>query len=190
MDMYREKALGMIEVIGRLGDIEALDAALKAADVSLVSMVKVGGGLTTVFVEGEVAAVKASVDAGTAAAERVSRVLSSHVIPRPDRSVRKMLDPEMPFGNGGGPQNEERPEETEAGKQQTAEKENAPKEDVQNKKETSPGETEKSAEVLKKMTVSALRKQARETKNFPMTRGEIRYARKKDLLDGFRSLKK
>ena len=86
------KALGMIEVKGRLGAVEALDACLKAANVSLVNMIKVGGGLTSVFVEGDVGAVKASIDAGAAAAERVSELISIHVIPRPDKSVREMLD--------------------------------------------------------------------------------------------------
>ena len=89
--MNETKALGMIEVYGRVADVEALDAALKAADTHLVSMSKVGGGLTTIFVEGEVAAVKASVEAGGAAADRVGKLVSTHVIPRPDPSVREML---------------------------------------------------------------------------------------------------
>ena len=89
--MNETKALGMIEVYGRVADVEALDAALKAADTSLVSLSKVGGGLTTIFVEGEVAAVKASVEAGGAAAARVGTLISTHVIPRPDPSVREML---------------------------------------------------------------------------------------------------
>ena len=59
-----KQALGMIEVVGRLGAIEALDAALKAANVRFVNMSKVGGGLTAVFVEGEVGAVKAATEAG------------------------------------------------------------------------------------------------------------------------------
>ena len=89
--MNETKALGMIEVYGRVADVEALDAALKAADTHLVCMSKVGGGLTTIFVEGEVAAVKASVEAGGAAADRVGNLVSTHVIPRPDPSVREML---------------------------------------------------------------------------------------------------
>ena len=89
--MNETKALGMIEVYGRVADVAALDAALKAADTSLVSLSKVGGGLTTIFVEGEVAAVKASVEAGGAAAARVGTLISTHVIPRPDPSVREML---------------------------------------------------------------------------------------------------
>ena len=86
------KALGMIEVYGRVGAIEGLDSALKAANVSLVNMIRVGGGLTSVFVEGDVGAVKASIDAAAAAAERVGKLISVHVIPRPDAAVREMLD--------------------------------------------------------------------------------------------------
>ena len=86
------KALGMIEIYGRVGAIEGLDSALKAANVSLVNMIRVGGGLTSVFVEGDVGSVKASIDAAAAAAERVGKLISAHVIPRPDAAVREMLD--------------------------------------------------------------------------------------------------
>ena len=86
------KALGMIEVYGRVGAIEGLDSALKAANVSLVNMIRVGGGLTSVFVEGDVGSVKATIDAAAAAAERVGKLISAHVIPRPDAAVREMLD--------------------------------------------------------------------------------------------------
>ena len=86
------KALGMIEVYGRVGAIEGLDSALKAANVSLVNMIRVGGGLTSVFVEGDVGSVKASIDAAAAAAERAGKLISAHVIPRPDAAVREMLD--------------------------------------------------------------------------------------------------
>ena len=86
------KALGMIEVYGRVGAIEGLDSALKAANVSLVNMIRVGGGLISVFVEGDVGSVKASIDAAAAAAERVGKLISAHVIPRPDAAVREMLD--------------------------------------------------------------------------------------------------
>ena len=82
----------MIEVYGRVGVIEGLDSALKAANVSLVNMIRVGGGLTSVFIEGDVGAVKAAIDAGAAAAEKVGKLCSRHVIPRPDGTIRKMLD--------------------------------------------------------------------------------------------------
>ena len=75
-------ALGMIETRGLIGSIEAADAMVKAADVTLIGKVHVGGGLVTVMVRGEVGAVKAAVDAGAAAAQRVGNLISQHVIPR------------------------------------------------------------------------------------------------------------
>ncbi len=84
-------ALGMIETRGLIGSIEAADAMVKAADVTLIGKVHVGGGLVTVMVRGEVGAVKAAVDAGAAAAERVGNLISQHVIPRPHNEVEGIL---------------------------------------------------------------------------------------------------
>ena len=84
-------ALGMIETYGYLTAVEALDSALKAANVFLVDVVRVRGGLVTVLIEGDVGAVKAAADAAAAAAERVGEVVSVHVIPRPDKDVKSML---------------------------------------------------------------------------------------------------
>lgn len=84
-------ALGMIETRGLIGSIEAADAMLKAANVTLVSKTQVGGGLVTVMVEGDVGAVKAATDAGAAAAERVGELISVHVIPRPHEEVEFIL---------------------------------------------------------------------------------------------------
>ena len=84
-------ALGMIETRGLVGSIEAADAMVKAANVTLIGKVHVGGGLVTVMVRGEVGAVKAAVDAGAAAAERVGHLVSTHVIPRPHEEVNAIL---------------------------------------------------------------------------------------------------
>ena len=84
-------ALGMIETRGLVGAIEAADAMLKAANVSLIGKTHVGGGLVTVMVRGDVGAVKAAVDAGAAAAERVGNLVSCHVIPRPHDEVNGIL---------------------------------------------------------------------------------------------------
>ena len=84
-------ALGMIETRGLVGSIEAADAMLKAANVSLIGKTHVGGGLVTVMVRGDVGAVKAAVDAGAAAAERVGNLVSCHVIPRPHDEVNGIL---------------------------------------------------------------------------------------------------
>ena len=82
-----QEALGMVETKGLVGAIEAADAMLKAANVELVGNEKIGSGLVTVMVRGDVGAVKAAVDAGAAAAERVGVVISTHVIPRPHDEI-------------------------------------------------------------------------------------------------------
>jgi ethanolamine utilization protein EutM len=81
----------MIETKGLVASIEAADAMTKAANVTLIGKVHVGGGLVTVMVRGDVGAVKASVDAGAAAAEKVGQLVSVHVIPRPHSDVEKIL---------------------------------------------------------------------------------------------------
>ena len=88
------KALGFIETKGLVGNIEATDAMLKSADVSLVGQEKLGAGLVTVFVQGDVGAVKAAVEAGQTAAMRICKVVSAHVIPRPHTSVSECM-PEL-----------------------------------------------------------------------------------------------
>src|SRR5512137_18680 len=94
-------ALGMIETKGLVGAIEAVDAMVKAANVTLVGVEKIGGGYVSVFVRGEVGAVKAALDAGTAAAKRVGEVVSIHVIPRPHSDVEMIL-PKSTKGAIGG----------------------------------------------------------------------------------------
>ena len=84
--MERE-ALGLIECRGLVAMIEAADAAVKAANVTLVGWEKIDAGLVTAIVRGEVGAVKAAVDAGAAAGRRVGEVLSTHVIPRPHSNI-------------------------------------------------------------------------------------------------------
>ncbi|WP_312518245.1 propanediol utilization microcompartment protein PduA [Anaerospora sp.] len=85
------EALGMIETKGLVGAIEAADAMVKAANVVLAGYEKIGSGLVTVMVNGDVGAVKAAVDAGAAAARNVGEVISVHVIPRPHGDVEKIL---------------------------------------------------------------------------------------------------
>ena len=89
--MAAMQALGMIETNGLVASIEAADAMVKAANVTLIGKEHVGGGLVTVMVRGDVGAVKASVDAGAAAAERVGELVSIHVIPRPHDEVEGIL---------------------------------------------------------------------------------------------------
>ena len=87
-------ALGMIETNGLTANIEAADAMLKSADVTLVGQERIGAGLVTVFVQGDVGAVKAAVEAGNNAASRIGEIVSAHVIPRPHTSVSEVM-PEL-----------------------------------------------------------------------------------------------
>ena len=87
------QALGMIETKGLVGSIEAADAMVKAANVTLIGKGHGGGGLVTVMVRGDVGAVKAATDAGAAAAANVGELVSVHVIPRPHEEVEYILPP-------------------------------------------------------------------------------------------------
>ena len=223
------KALGMIEVYGRVGAIEGLDSALKAANVSLVNMIRVGGGLTSVFVEGDVGAVKASIDAAAAAAERVGKLISAHVIPRPDAAVREMLDialnDEFNGNKSGSDGNAEPKDQAETGQADAsgadalsgkteaivdAEAEIGESEvvvDAQTEIGDSEGVMDAEAEIeeeeagaaeahtsanpevyaadyeeLEKMTVAQLRRLAREMQDYPLSKQEIKFAKKEDLL--------
>ncbi len=84
-------ALGLVETIGLAAGIEAADSMVKAANVEIVTRQQVGGGLVAIVVQGDTGSVKAAVDAGTAAASRVGRVVSAHVIPRPHPDVDSIL---------------------------------------------------------------------------------------------------
>ena len=84
------EALGMIETKGLVGAIEAADAMTKSANVTLMGYEKIGSGLVTVMVRGDVGAVKAAVDAGACAAEKVGEIVAQHVIPRPHTDVEKI----------------------------------------------------------------------------------------------------
>ena len=86
-----KEALGMVETRGLIGSIEAADAMVKAADVHLIGKEQIGSGLVTVMVRGDVGAVKASVDAGAAAAKRVGELYGVHVIPSPHDEVEMIL---------------------------------------------------------------------------------------------------
>ncbi len=223
------KALGMIEVYGRVGAIEGLDSALKAANVSLVNMIRVGGGLTSVFVEGDVGAVKASIDAAAAAAERVGKLISAHVIPRPDVAVREMLDialnDEFNGNKSGSDGNAEPKDQAETGQADAsgadalsgkteavvdteaeigeseavvgAQTEIGESEGVMDaeaeieEEEAGAAEAHTSAnpevhaadyEELEKMTVAQLRRLAREMQDYPLSKQEIKFAKKEDLL--------
>ncbi|MBK9293505.1 MAG: ethanolamine utilization microcompartment protein EutM [Oligoflexia bacterium] len=91
MENISSDALGMIETKGFVGMVEASDAMVKAAKVELVGYEKIGGGFVTAVVRGDVAAVKAAVEAGSKAAEKVGELVSVHVIPRPHGNIDQVL---------------------------------------------------------------------------------------------------
>ncbi len=93
------EALGMVETKGFVGAVEAADAMVKAANVELIGKEYIGAGYVTIFVRGDVGAVKAATDAGAAAARRVGELISVHVIPRPHGEVERVL----PKGVGYSP---------------------------------------------------------------------------------------
>ena len=96
-----EAAIGMVETKGYTGAIEATDGMAKAANVTISKSIPIGGGLITVICRGDVASVKAAVDAGSKAAARVGELVASHVIPRPHDELAKGFLPEA-GGAGGG----------------------------------------------------------------------------------------
>jgi len=91
------EALGLIETRGLVAMIEAADAAVKAAKVTLIGWEKIGSGYVTILMRGDVAAVKAATDAGAAAARRVGELIAVHVIPRPHSNLEDVL----PVGKSG-----------------------------------------------------------------------------------------
>ena len=153
------RALGMIETKGRVGASEAADAMTKAAYVDLIGQETIGGGYTTVFVRGDVGAVKAALDAGQAAAEKAGELVSVHLIPRPHGDLEPLL-PDM-----AGPN---RPSDT------VGMVESAPV----------PRKSDGSAD-LERMSVPELRRYARTLPDFPMKGREISMADREALLRAF-----
>lgn len=83
------ESLGLIETKGYVGSVEASDAMVKAANVTLLKSIQIGGALVTIVIKGDVGSVKAAVEAGSAAAERCGELINSHVIPRPHPDLVK-----------------------------------------------------------------------------------------------------
>lgn len=181
-------ALGMIETRGLVASIEAADAMVKAASVTLISKTHVGGGLVTVMVEGDVGAVKAATDAGAAAAERVGELISIHVIPRPAADVAHILDrrPEPkpePEPEPPAPEPEPEPEVPEPEPEEAAHTEEMKEEQPEEAHAEKIDLSELTPEALGKMTVAKLRIVARELGTTGMSRRDIRFAKKEDLIE-------
>lgn len=193
-------ALGLVETRGLVGAVEAADAMVKTANVRLVGKELVGSALTTVQIVGEVAAVKAAVDAGAAAAQRVGELVSIHVIPRPDDEIVKMM-PWLEEGNE--PPTKKEKKKTRKSQSKEAEKPAEEKEedpdlfeepDESDEDEDDKDETEFDEEgdytigELESFNVHQLRKVARHTENFPIQGRDISKANRKKLLDLFREI--
>ena len=200
------KALGMIEVYGRIGAIEGLDSALKAANVSLVNMVRVGGGFTSFFIEGDVGAVKAAIEAAEASASKVGRVVSSHVIPRPDQSVRNLLNMNQQLSpkDQKSTDNKTNKENADNLIESKSISENKSKENsfppnkvdddvekklddiVEEKLEDNAAANATKYDKYEALTVVELRKAARDIEALNLTKQEIKFAKKKELLDAIK----
>ncbi|MBT8401244.1 MAG: BMC domain-containing protein [Rhodothermia bacterium] len=162
---HADSALGMIETKGLVAAIEAADAMVKTADVSIVSVEQTVAALITIHVFGETAAVQAAVDAGRAAAERIGEVLSAHVIPRPDADVRELVLAEV-SATGKGSTSTPPPKPARVTESATTAK----------RQVTSGGD-------LESMTVRELRSLARDTPGLPIQGREIARANKRTLLE-------
>lgn len=194
----KNSALGLIETYGYVSAVEAADAALKAADVKLVNLVKVRGGIMTLTLEGEVAAVKAAVDAGAASAERIGRLLTSHVIARLDEEVwaivetGKNMEQETKEDPSSNDMEEEKPVLDMEKKTSVVMDidENLPVETSPEEGEERPTEIERdspkemkfSVETMMKLKVEELRRIARSIEGMKIPKNEIKYANKAALV--------
>ena len=178
------QALGFIETKGVLTAIEAADAMLKAADVSLLEKTKVGGGLVAVTVTGDVAAVKAAVDAGAAAVERINdaALVTRHVIARPHDELTAVI--------GGGTPDEPEEEPVPEISEEPEESSNEPETVDTISRETidlwiKQDGLEETMKILEDMKVTELRTLAREYPEFSIAGREISKANKTLLLEEF-----
>lgn len=168
------KALGLIEVRGMLGAVLAADAALKAANVELLGNYSIRGGLTTVELLGDVAAVYAAVEAGVDSVKDMNLLISSHVIPRLDDQVERMLMKKYEVKTDETEMDSPEEEETQSKGEST--KEDSTNEDTENPPEV-PEETE-----LEEMKVVDLRSLAYKRNIEALTKKEIKYANKAELI--------
>ncbi|SCZ04383.1 BMC domain-containing protein [Alkaliphilus peptidifermentans] len=192
-------ALGLLETYGYIPAIVAVDAALKAANVTLKDLQCIGGGLVTMMVEGDVAAVQASIEAGSAAAQAIGHVISQHVIPRPINQLKSLIE-------GGGNTNQQIEESNSSKLVEAANK----AEEVEEVEEVQKNQEEQEIEEIEELVVSKtkdsviyhnekgmkitskkdlnrmkvvdLRKMARGLKGFSMEAKKIKFANKSELV--------
>lgn len=165
--MRTQEAAGFIETFGFLPAVEAADVCLKTANVSLVSKQNSGGGLVTIIIRGDVGAVKAAIEAGTMAADRVGKVVSTHVIARPVTELNALL---------AGTTEKTAPvvSKTEA--------ESQPETVVAAETMETNGSSAPTLDELKAFRTVELRNMARQLSDFPMSKQEIKFAKKDALI--------
>ncbi|HUL44013.1 MAG TPA: BMC domain-containing protein [Bacteroidota bacterium] len=188
-------ALGLIETRGLVGAIEAADAATKAADVELIGRERADAGLMTIKIRGDVAAVRAAVDAGAAAAQRVGELISVHVIPRPDDETEILIYPppsqtrEKPSERA--PEEPRKPRGRPAKRPAAEEPEPVPPEEEESMPEpdrisgTAPTSTDEQSlrRELEVMTVHELRHYARSVEGLPIFGRQISRANRHELIE-------
>lgn len=184
------KALGLIELLGYVPAVVALDTALKAAEVSFQQISKIDKGIVSLTITGDVAAVQAAMDAAAAAAEQVGQVLYVHVIPRPHDEVDTMLNPPPAAPQAPDHQPPSAPDTSDGADGDTVE-EIPQEDDEQDDFADEMAEVTVDLEALKEnltpellegMTVKELRSIARDLNITNMTRKEIRFGKKEDLV--------
>ncbi|MBK9099632.1 MAG: BMC domain-containing protein [bacterium] len=215
-----DQALGMVETRGLVASIEAADAMVKAARVTLIGKEKVQGGLVAILVVGETAAVKSAVDAGAAAAQRVGELISTHIIPRPDDQVRGIINgisatdassiKSRPIEKVPSPVKPKLEKKIKVKEKELFEEvepvtKSTTLSTIEKLKEEALGETYKAEKVktpksrgaqkftmseLEVMNVHQLRRFARDFEDFPIKGREISRANRGELLDFFKALQK
>lgn len=181
------KALGLIELMGYCPTVVALDTALKTADVSFEQIHKIDKGMVSLSITGDVAAVTAAIDAAAAAAGQVGEVLYTHVIARPHDEVDCTLVVPKKAAKAPAPQPPSQSSNEEADAKEEEPQEESDEEDPAEKAEEQNAELKAQAgtltpEVLSGMTVKELRSVARDLNITNMTRKEIRFGKKEDLI--------
>lgn len=167
------KALGMIEVLGYLGAIEAADCALKSANVELLGVEKIGAGIVTVMITGDVASINSAVEAGTAAAEKLGSLRASSIIARLHEDTANLLQKK------NIKHQEELEEEKDLQLIHTEEPEEKPEEELKVIK----SEVLDKRKQLAVMKVEQLRRMARSMKVKTLTKEEIKFAKKEKLIE-------
>ncbi len=192
-----EYALGLIETRGLVGAIEAADAAVKAADVELIGKERAEAGLITVKVKGDVAAVRAAVDAGAAAAQRVGELVSVHVIPRPDEETEIVIYPVQKSSPPVPPEPRESrapglPPRRKPATRESSEPDTPAQESPEPPQDQPTPLSDDAAEYRKQlegMTVHALRHYARTVRGLPIFGRQISHANREQLIAELMKLK-